>query len=170
MIVTDFNDINSFRNYIKGDVCFFCIGTTKKETSDNDQYRRVEYILPTEIAKIASSNKVNSFIYISSLGSSTTTNNTYLKNKADTEEVLKSYVFSQLAIIRPSLLLGLRKKFRLGEFLLQNLFKTLSFLFFGPLKKYKAIKSEIVSRAMVAIVQNNYQEIYFDSDKLHNIK
>ena len=30
IIKIDFNDLENFKDYIKGDDCFFCIGTTKK--------------------------------------------------------------------------------------------------------------------------------------------
>ena len=42
IIKTNFNDLENFKDYIKGDDCFFCIGTTKKNSPDQDEYRRVE--------------------------------------------------------------------------------------------------------------------------------
>ena len=61
----DFNNLENQREDIKGDDCFFCIGTTKKNSPDKDEYRRVELDIPKEIAKIAKSNLVNSFIFVS---------------------------------------------------------------------------------------------------------
>ena len=39
----------------------FCIGTTKKDTPDKEEYRRVEYNIPVNVAKIAKANSVKSF-------------------------------------------------------------------------------------------------------------
>ena len=168
-IKIDFKKIDKYSEYIKGDDCFFCIGTTKKDTPDTNEYRRVEYEIPVKIGSIAKKNNIASFFYISSLGSTTKTKNTYLKNKGETEEFLKNLNFLRLSIIRPSLLLGSRNKFRLGEYVLQIIFKNLSFLFQGPLRKYRAIKAKDVAKAIVNISKNDFKKIYFDSDNLQNL-
>ena len=38
----DFNNLENHKEDIKGDDCFFCIGTTKKNSPDKNEYRRVE--------------------------------------------------------------------------------------------------------------------------------
>ena len=111
----DFNKLNKYSHLITGDDCYFCIGTAKKLTPNKDEYRNIEYKLPTDIAKIAKNNKVKFLIYVSSLGSNPNTKNIYLKNKEDAEEFLKKLNFSKLSIIRPFFLLGNRKTFRFGE-------------------------------------------------------
>ena len=83
--------------------------------------------------------------------------------------MLKILNFSKLSIIRPSLLLGSRNNFRLGEFILQKIFKSLSFLFKGSLRKYAAIEAEHVARAMINISKNNLKDIYFDSNSVQNL-
>ena len=40
-IKTDFNNLEKYKDDIKGDDCFFCIGTTKKNSPDKDEYKRV---------------------------------------------------------------------------------------------------------------------------------
>ena len=81
IINIDFNNLENYSDLITGDDCYFCIGTTKKETPTKDAYRKIEYDIPVGIAAIAKKNNINSFIYVSSLGSSPTTKNTYLRNK-----------------------------------------------------------------------------------------
>ena len=169
IICMDFRKIDDYSHLIKGDDCFFCIGTTKKDTPDKNEYRRVEYEIPIKIASVAKKNNITSFIYLSSLGSTTTTKNIYLKNKGEAEEALKNLNFSRLSIIRPSLMLGYRNKFRLGEFIGQLIFKNLSFLFQGSLKQYRAIDSKNVANAMVYISKNDFKDIYFDSSNLENL-
>ena len=67
IIKTDFSNLQNHKEDIKGDDCFVCIGTTKKNAPDKDEYKRVELDIPKEIAKIAKSNLVNSFIFVSAL-------------------------------------------------------------------------------------------------------
>ena len=59
IIKTDFNNLDNHKEEIKGDDCFFCIGTTKKNSPDQNEYRRVELDVPKKIAQIAKSNSVN---------------------------------------------------------------------------------------------------------------
>ena len=169
VIQTDFNNLEKYKDLILGDECFFCIGTTHKETPDANEYRKVEYDIPVNIAKIAKSNSVKSFIYVSSMGANPKASGKYLKNKGQVEEELKKMNFLKLALIRPSILLGNRKKFRLGERIAIPIMKFLSLFFIGILKKYRPIKVENVAKAMIIIAENNYDKQLFESDKLENL-
>jgi len=113
IVQTDFTNLEKYKDLIVGDDCFFCIGTTKKNTPDKNEYRRIEYSIPLSVAQIAKFNSVKSFIYVSSLGANSSSSGSYLKNKGQVEEELNNLDFSKLAIIRPSILLGKRKEHRL---------------------------------------------------------
>jgi len=169
IIKTDFNNLENHKNSIAGDVCFFCIGTTRKNTPDKNEYINIEYNLPIEIAKIAKSNSVNNFIYVSSISANANASGLYLKNKGQVEEELIKLNFSKLSIMRPSILLGNRKEKRVGEKILIFAMKTLSPLFFGKMKKYKPIKAEKVAKTMLRVIQNDYQKTIFESDEIIEI-
>ena len=151
------------------DDCFFCIGTTHKETPDKNEYRRIEHDIPVKVAQIAKSNSVNSFVYISSIGANSNSSGSYLKNKGQVEEELKNLNFTKLAIIRPSILLGNRKTFRLGERIGIFVMKALSIFFLGSLKKYKPIKVENVANAMIKIVEKKIEKTIYLSDQVEEI-
>ena len=169
IIKTDFNNLEQYKDKIKGDDCFFCIGTTKKDTPDKDEYRRIEYNIPVDVAKITKSNSVNSFFYISSIGANPNASSNYLKNKGQVEEELKNLNFPKLVIIRPSLLVGNRKSFRLGEIIFTPIMNTISIFAFGSFKKYKPIKIQNVVKAILYICKNNSKKIIFESDELEKI-
>ena len=169
IIQTDFANLEKHKDSIVGDDCFFCIGTTHKNTPNKHEYRRIEYDIPINVAKIAKSNSVNSFVYVSSMGANPNSLGSYLKNKGQVEEELKKINFSKLAVIRPSALLGNRKTFRLGERISIFLMKSLSIFFLGNLKKYKPIQAEYVAKAMIAIIEKEYNKTIFESDKLQDI-
>ena len=168
-IQTDFNNLEKYKDSIVANDCFFCIGTTKKNAPDKNEYRRIEYNIPVEIAQIAKSNSVDSFIYVSSLGANPNTSGDYLKNKGQVEEELKKLNFPKLAILRPSILLGDRKKNRVGEKIGVFVMQMLSPLFLGSLKKMKPIKAEYVAKAMFTIAQNDYQKTVFESNQIVEI-
>ena len=98
IIKTDFNNLKNHVEDIKGDDCFFCIGTTKQNTPDKNEYRRIEYSIPVEIAEIAKLNSVNSFIYVSSGFANPKSSSAYLKNKGEVEEKLERLNFPKLSI------------------------------------------------------------------------
>ncbi len=166
IIKTDFNNLENHKEDIKGDDCFFCIGTTKQNSPDKDEYRRVELDIPREIAKIAKSNLVNSFIFVSTLYANPKSSGDYVRFKGLVEEELKRLNFPKLAVMRPSFLMGDRKEKRAGEKIGIFIFKLLSPLLLGPLKKMKPIHSEIVAKAMIAFIQNNIQQTIFESNEI----
>ena len=169
IIKTDFNNLENHKEDIKGDDCFFCIGTTKQNSPDKNEYKRVELEVPKQIAQIAKSNLVNSFVFISSGYADPKSSGDYLKFKGEVEEELKRLNFPKLGIMRPSFLLGDRKEKRIGEKIGIFVFKLLSPLFLGPLKKMKPIHSATVAKAMIAITQNDSSKIIFESDEISEI-
>ena len=169
IIKTDFNSLENHKEDIKGDDCFFCIGTTKQNSPDKNEYRRVELDVPKEIAQIAKSNSVNSFVFVSSGYADPKSSGDYLKFKGEVEEELKRLNFSKLGIMRPSFLLGDRKEKRVGEKIGIFVFKLLSPLFFGPLKKMKPIHSVTVAKAMIRIANENLEKNIFESNEISEL-
>jgi len=166
IIKTDFNNLQNHKEDIKGDDCFFCIGTTKKNSPDKSEYRRVELYMPKEIAKIAKANSLNSFVFVSSGYADSKSSGDYLKYKGEVEEELKELNFPKLGIMRPSFLLGDRKEKRIGEKTGIFVFNLLSPLFLGPLKKMKPIHSEIVARSMIKFANEDLKKNTFESNEI----
>ena len=166
IVKTDFNNIENHKEEMTGDHCYFCIGTTKQNSPDKDEYRRVELDLPKQIAQITKSNSVNSFVFVSSGYADPNSSGDYLKFKGLVEEELKRLSFNKLGIMRPSFLIGDRKEKRLGEKLGIFVFKLLSPLFLGPLKKMKPIQSEKVAQAMVKLSNSDSMKTVFESNEI----
>ena len=169
IIETDFNNLENHKEDIKGDDCFFCIGTTKQNAPDKNEYRRIEYNIPVEVAQIAKLNLVNSFLYVSSGFADTKNSGAYLRNKGEVEEELKKLNFPKLGIMRPSILLGNRKENRVWEKIGIFVMKMFSPLFLGGLKKTKPIHSEKVAKAMLIVAQNDFQQTIFESNQIVEI-
>ena len=169
IIKTDFNNLQNHKEDIKGDDCFFCIGTTKKNSPNKDEYKKVELDVPKEVAKIAKSNLVNSFIFVSALYANPKSSGEYIRFKGLVEEELKELNFPKLGIMRPSFLIGNRKEKRVSETIGIFVFKLLSPLLLGPLKKMKPIHSETVAKAMIAVIQKDIQQTIFESNQIVEI-
>ena len=166
IIKTDFNNLQNHKEDVKGDDCFFCIGTTKQNSSNKDEYRRVELDIPKEIAKIAKLNLVNSFIFVSAIYANPNSSGDYVRFKGLVEEELKRLNFPKLALMRPSFLMGDRKEKRVGEKIGIFVFKLLSPLLLGPIKKMRPIHSETVAKAMIKAANENLEKNIFESNEI----
>ncbi|MBD1137203.1 segregation protein B, partial [Pelagibacterales bacterium SAG-MED49] len=143
-----------------------CIGTTKKNSSNKDEYRRVELDIPKEIAKIVKLNLVNSFIFVSAIYANPNSSGDYVRFKGLVEEELKRLNFPKLALMRPSFLMGDRKEKRVGEKIGIFVFKLLSPLLLGPIKKMRPIHSETVAKAMIRAANENLEKNIFESNEI----
>ncbi|MDB3959474.1 NAD(P)H-binding protein [Candidatus Pelagibacter sp.] len=169
IIKIDFDNLQNHKEDIKGDDCFFCIGTTKKNSPDKNKYRRVELEIPKEIAQIAKSNLVNSFIFVSALYANPKSSGNYVRFKGLVEEELKRLNFTKLVLMRPSFLLGNRKEKRAGEKIGIFVFKLLSPLLLGPLKKMKPIHSKIVAKVMIRAANDNLDKHILESNEITEV-
>ena len=68
--------------------------------------------------------------------------------------------------MRQSFLLGDRKEKRVGEKIGIFVFKLLTPLLLGPLKKMKPIHSEIVARLMIRVANEDLQKNTFESNEI----
>lgn len=153
--MVDFDSIFKYSDLIKGDCLFCCLGSTIQKAGSKEEFKKVDYSYPLAFAKIAKQNGISKFLIISSLGADSTSSNFYLKVKGDIEMALEQLKFKSLIILRPSMLLGDREEFRLGEVIGKIVMKGLAFLFIGKLKKYKAIEAAVVANAMVKLSKSN---------------
>ena len=168
--IIDFDKPETYKELVAGDDFFCTIGTTIKNAGSQDAFRKVDFGYPKEFATIAMQNKVKQFLIISSLGADANSGNFYLKTKGEIQDFLKNCTFESVTVLQPSLLLGNRKEFRLGEKIGAFFMKLFSFLLIGNLKKYKPIQSEAVAKAMFTIAQKNYKGFHIiESDRIQEI-
>ena len=169
IIQTDFNNLNKYAEDIKGDECFFCIGTTKKKSPDKNEYQKIELDIPKKIAQIAKSNLVKSFFFVSSGYANPKSSGEYLKFKGLVEEEIKNLNFDKIGIMRPSFLLGERQEERFGEKFGIIIFKLLTPILIGPFRKMRPIQSEIVAKAMIKLANENIDRSVFESNEISNL-
>jgi len=166
-VITDFERISACADKITGDVVFCAMGTTIRVAGSQEAFVKVDHTYVLNFAEAAKKNGVARFVLVSSLGVSESGGNFYLTVKRDIEQALKRLKFGSLIIVRPSMLLGQRAEFRLGESIGKFLMKALGFLFIGKLKKYKAIEAAVVAKAMIALSKINLEDVsVFESDRL----
>ena len=168
--VIDFDKPETYKDLVVGDDFFCTIGTTIKKAGSQDAFRKVDFEYPKQFAAFALDNKVKQFLIISSLNANAMSGNFYLKTKGEIQDFLKNCAFESVAVLQPSLLLGNRTEFRLGEKVGAFFMKAFSFVFQGNLKKYKPIEGKTVAKALLKIAQKNVKGFkIYESDVMQEI-
>lgn len=162
-----FDKPESFKEFITGDVLFCCLGSTRKKTPDQRDYRKVDYDYPLALAQLASQNQVQQFHIVSALGANPHSVNFYSRLKGEVERDIKVLNFRSIHIYKPSLLEGPRQEKRPLEKVAMKLMKIINPLLRGNLTKYRSIKAEIVALAMYKQSLKNSEGVFiYPSDKI----
>jgi uncharacterized protein YbjT (DUF2867 family) len=148
-VVVNFNDENSLAHQLQGDVLFCCLGTTIRTAGSKEAFEKVDYHYPAMLSGLAAKNGVQKFLMISSLGADKDSSNFYYRTKGRAEEAVTKSSIPSVYFFRPSMLLGKREEFRLGEMTGKVVMRIFSFLFIGKLKKYRAVPAAKVADAMI---------------------
>jgi uncharacterized protein YbjT (DUF2867 family) len=168
--IIHFDKPETYKDLVVGDDFFCTIGTTIKKAGSQDAFRQVDFEYPRQFAAFALDNKVKQFLIVSSLNANATSGNFYLKTKGEIQDYLRNCSFESVAVLQPSLLLGNRTEFRLGEKVGEFFLNAFSFVFQGNLKKYKPIEGKIVSKALLRIAQKNSKGFkIYESDAIQEI-
>jgi uncharacterized protein YbjT (DUF2867 family) len=151
MEIVDFDNLVSFRERLgKGDCIFCCIGTTQKQVKgDKTAYRKVDFDIAVNAAKMGKDAGFTKYLLVSSVGADAHSNNFYLRLKGEVEKAIAEQHFESFHVFRPSMLVGKRKEMRLGEVIGKGVMYAIPFIFIGSLRKYKAINVANVAKAMV---------------------
>jgi uncharacterized protein YbjT (DUF2867 family) len=147
--VVDFDDLDSETAYFDGAVVFCALGTTIKAAKTKEAFRKVDYTYPLRLAELVQKHKAKQFHIVTAIGTNPNSSVFYSQVKGQLEAALKQLNLPSLHIYHPSLLLGKRKEFRLGERIGAAFMKVLSIGMIGSLSKYKAIHVKTLAKGMV---------------------
>ncbi|MDP5275987.1 oxidoreductase [Chengkuizengella axinellae] len=157
--IVDFEKLHEFEDVFKVNDVFCCLGTTIKKAKTKEAMTRIDVEYPLVMAKLAKKMGAKQFLVISAMQANPNSSTFYSRIKGEMEQELRKVGFDALHVFRPSLLVGDRKEFRLGEKSAEILFKALFFVFIGPLKKYKAIHAKTVASGMLKAAQSEKQGV-----------
>jgi uncharacterized protein YbjT (DUF2867 family) len=151
-IVIDFDRLTEHYSSCNTNHVFCCLGTTIKQAKSKEAFRKVDYEYPVEIARMTKSLGADKYLLVSALGADKKSAIFYNQTKGETEAAIEAIGFNTLHIFQPSLLLGNRDEGRSGEDAAKIVYKFFGFLI--P-KKYKALDSAKVARAMLVYAKEN---------------
>lgn len=153
-VLIDFLDEAALKKALAGcEAVFVSIGTTQKKVKgDLAAYRKVDYDIPVAVAKACVANSIDRLLLVSSVGANSRSSNFYLRIKGEVEETISAMPIPFIGIFQPSLLMGSRTEFRLGERISQLIMPRIGFLLPA---RYRPIDASTVAKAMVRIASNS---------------
>lgn len=168
-MVIDFSDDLSFKNALSScDVVFCSVGTTQKQVNgDKVAYRKIDVDIPEKAAQFCEENGGTTFILVSSVGADSKSGNFYLALKGEVEDYVVKRNIPSITIFRPSLLLGNRKEFRIGEIISTLFMRPLAFLVPSI---YKPVEAAQVAKSMYQAAVSNRAGVHiYHFDEINNV-
>jgi len=162
--IVNFEKPEEWKNLVKGDVIFSCLGTTLKAAGSKEAQRKVDYDYQYQFAKAAKENNVDDYILVSSYGADSKSRIFYSKMKGELEDAVKQLHFTKITIFQPGML-ERKESDRTGEVLGSRIIKFANKL--GLFESQKPLPTNILAKAMInssKIKSNGYSKI-----KLGNI-
>jgi uncharacterized protein YbjT (DUF2867 family) len=147
--VVDFTALDRPGGDWRCDDAYCCLGTTIRQAGSREAFRAVDHAAVLAFAWAARRHGARRFFLVSALGADPASRVFYSRVKGETEEALAVLGFETLGVFRPSLLLGSRDRPRPGERLMAALLWVAEPLLLGTLRKYRAIRADVVARAML---------------------
>lgn len=147
--IIDFDQPESWKHLVQGDVLFSTLGTTIKTAKTKANQYRVDFTYQHEFAKAAAENDVPAYVLVSSMGANPKSSVFYSRIKGELEEAVSKLNFRKLIIVRPSILDGDRQEKRAGEKIGLVISR---FLTRFILKKYRPTPVDLLSEKMIGLL------------------
>jgi uncharacterized protein YbjT (DUF2867 family) len=155
--IIDFDRPETYSRFVNTDHLICALGATMKKAGSKESFFTADHTYPLEFAKMALKNGAEHFLIVTACLSSAKSPFFLTRVKGQLEDALFVLEYGSISIFRPSMLLGKRDEFRLGEEVAKSLEKIISF--FLP-KKYKPIQGRAVAGAMVKKAVENLPGIH----------
>ncbi len=169
-VVTDFSRIPSLREKFAVDDVFSALGTTIRKAGSQPAFYEVDFTYNQQIAQLASEAGASRYFLVSAVGANSSSGFFYNRVKGELEDAVTQMGFSTVHIFRPSLLLGEREEFRLGEKVGSIAAKIIRPVLNGPLARFRPIEAKAVAEAMVYLARKGQSGVHIhESDEIQKI-
>ncbi|MBK9270358.1 MAG: NAD(P)H-binding protein [Saprospiraceae bacterium] len=150
--VVDFNQMADWKNLIRGDVGFSCMGSTLKQAGSKEAQRKIDFDHQLNFAKLSRENGVEHFALVSAYGASSHSRIFYSKMKGELEEAVQHLGFPCCSIFQPGMLIRENTDRPMEIWGIQML-KLLNKV--GLFKSQQPLPTEILAKAMIQVSKTN---------------
>ncbi len=155
--IVDFDNLEDHKDDIQADIVVIAFGTTTKKAGSRENFFKIDRDYPRQIAELARNNGAEKCILVSSIGAAPKAGSLYLKIKGELEQAIIQMEYPSVHILRPSLLLGPRKEFRLMEEIGKIAARPLSLL--AP-AKYRPIHAQTLARKIEKLSKSSDKGVH----------
>jgi len=159
--IVDVEHLDERPDLFRVDKVICALGTTIKAVGGSKaKFRQIDYEIPVTAANLGLKGGARHFLLVSALGANPHSRFFYSRVKGELEDALRTLPYRSVTIVRPSLLLGEREEFRLGE----QIGKRLGWIVPG---KYKPIHAREVAAALVRYAKEDRPGLHIiESDEI----
>ncbi|MGH7520207.1 MAG: NAD-dependent epimerase/dehydratase family protein [Gemmatimonadales bacterium] len=151
--LVDLGAIDAIADRPPADDVFCCLGTTIKQAGSQQAFRRVDYDFVVGLARAGVRVGATQFLLVSAIGADPESRVFYSRVKGEAEAAVRKLPYRAIQIFRPSLLLGERSEFRLGERIAMVGAPLLQLFLVSRLRRYRPIQASDLARAMVRVAR-----------------
>jgi uncharacterized protein YbjT (DUF2867 family) len=162
--IVDFENLDARPDLFGVDQVICALGTTIKAAGGSrTRFREVDFGIPHAAATLAHRKGARHFLLVSALGADADSRVFYSRVKGELEDALRTIGFRAVTVLRPSLLLGERAEFRLGE----EAAKRFGWLLPG---KYRPVQARDVAKVLVRCARSDEPGLHIiESDEIRQL-
>lgn len=169
-ILVDYAKLDTIEAYCSRADVYCALGTTIKKAGSQENFRRVDYEYPLQLAKKAKAHGAAQLLIVTAMSANKTSSIFYNRVKGEVESALQQLEMPTLQIFQPSFLLGERQEVRLGERIAGKMIAILPFLFVGKLRKYGPIHAQTVAQGMIHAAKQNLIGLHiYESNQIEEL-
>jgi uncharacterized protein YbjT (DUF2867 family) len=165
--IIDFDHLGEYRHLMKADHVICALGTTIKKAGTKENFQRVDFTYPHEIARMASEQRSGHYLLVSSMGADPGSSIFYNRVKGELEQAVQKLPYRSVSIFRPSLILGQRHERRFAE----QASKIIAAIFsFAIPERYKPVQAADIANAILKVAGEDRTGIrIIESDEITRI-
>jgi uncharacterized protein YbjT (DUF2867 family) len=146
--VGDFDRLAEHEELFAVDQILCALGTTIRAAGSQERFRLVDYEYPLAAARLGLAQGATHYLLVSALGANARSRVFYSRVKGQLEAAIAALPYRSVTVARPSLLLGPRAEYRLGEQIAKR------FAFLAP-NKYRPVDAHAVAATLVRAAQED---------------
>ena len=164
--VIDIHDPTSYADLIVDyDIAICTLGVGEPSKISKADFIAIDKTAVLHFAKICREKGVRHFHLLSSVGTSSTSRNYYLRTKGELHDELIKLNFDSLSIYQPSMILTPQNRYGWTQAIFLKVWPKLDFIFQKGWRKYRGIKVDMLGKAIannVSLEQQGIEYLQYD--------
>ncbi len=134
---------------VRADGWICCLGTTLRKAGSREAFREIDLELPLRLARLLHRQGCARAAIVSAIGADAESPFFYNRVKGEMEKGMEQVGFTQLSLLRPSVILGQRPESRPLERFAGRALRIASPLLGGPLRHFAPVEADAIAKRLV---------------------